>query len=172
MGCGPLLRSRQACATIRASLRRRILAFHTPSVGLRPTPSPLRGEGGAQPPDTRAKTTSALATLVGLHRCVHAVAALPGKAEGQGVENARPATDHGTGLGAVRWFDAGTLARAQARASIRASLFSAFRPAVRVTSASPRRRSTPPELKREAFLKPGRAGRGGYAPRARTASVS
>src|SRR5271165_4488512 len=53
MGCGPPLRSRQACATMRASLRRRIPAFHTPSVGLRPTPSPLRGEGGAQPPDIR-----------------------------------------------------------------------------------------------------------------------
>jgi hypothetical protein len=45
MGYGPLLRSRQACATIRASLRQRVPAFHTPSAGLRPTPSPLRGEG-------------------------------------------------------------------------------------------------------------------------------
>ena len=69
----------QACATIRASVRRRIPACHTPSVGLRPTPSPLRGEGGAQPPNIRAKTTSALAALVVLRRCVHAVAPQGGR---------------------------------------------------------------------------------------------
>ena len=76
MGCGPLLRGREACTTIAASFQRRIPAFHTPSVGLRPTPSPLRGEGRAQPPNVRPKSTSALAALVGLRRCVHAIARL------------------------------------------------------------------------------------------------
>src|SRR5579863_310027 len=45
VGYGPLLRRRQACTNVGANIHLRPPAFHTPSVGLRPTPSPLRGEG-------------------------------------------------------------------------------------------------------------------------------
>src|SRR5271167_1578528 len=45
MGCGQPPQRRPNCASLVANLQRYGPAFHTPSVGLRPTPSPLRREG-------------------------------------------------------------------------------------------------------------------------------
>ena len=76
-GVGHCFDAGRLAQTSQPNLRRRSPAFRTPSVapgsqsGGRPTPSPLRGEGGAQPPDTQAKTTSALAAPGARRRCIH-----------------------------------------------------------------------------------------------------